>query len=450
MFNISYNLGGEKLETAKCRPNATVPLMHWMLYVSVATVSFDVFLSINLGFNFRISQLFLMPVILYVAVTRLTSKRTVVPVGFYFLLVWSTFILLFVPNTSLPVRSAGYVFWLLFNIATIFIFVQLFRTAQRINQLIRYYIYSFCFVATFGLVQFILPLLGLGAPLVQQWWIPGVLARINGFSYEPSYFATYLIMGWVMVASLHKDKATIIAKRSLFSIYLLLTVAMILSSSRMGWLIMILWYLHYPVEFLFKLFCGGIDMRLFGKNLLIVVVCVICYILASVIGIDAIKFLIEGLGILGGSSHSSSTRINELLDTLAVFAESPFIGYSLGGVSSAIGELRGVHITDLEIAKDHEGMNVFAEVLAASGIIGGLVFAAYVALLFYLPIKFVRKSADSVFRPLVKALVISFGFELLMLQFNQNILRPYLWMHIAVLCCTYAVAQSYHKSQVPA
>jgi len=424
--------------------------MHWMLYVSVATVSFDIFLVVNIGFNFRISQLVLIPVMLYVALTRLTSKHTVVPVGFCYLLVWSTFILLFVPNTSLPVRSAGYVFWLLFNIATIFIFVQLFRTAQRINQLIRYYIYSFSFVATFGLAQFILPLFGLEAPLVEQWWIPGMLARINGFSYEPSYFATYLTIGWVMVASLHKDKATIIAKRSLFNIYLLLTVAMILSSSRMGWLVMILWYLQFPVQFLFKLFCSGIDRRLLGKTLLLIVICVICYIFVSVVGIDAIKFLIEGLGILGGSSHSSSTRINELLDTLTVFAESPFIGYSLGGVSSAIGALRGVHITDLETAKGHEGMNVFAEVLAASGIIGGLVFAAYVALLFYLPIKFVRKSADSVFRPLVKALVISLGFELLILQFNQNILRPYLWMHIAVLCCTYAVAQSYHKSQVPA
>lgn len=422
--------------------------VHWIVYFSIFTISFDIFLVINLGFNFRISQLLLIPVIIYVLATRLNARNSIVPLGYGLLLAWTLFIILFVQNSLFPTRSIGYVFWLVFNVLTIFCVVQLFQSEQRLLQLLKCYIYSFVFVSFFGLIQFIFPLLRLSAPLVQQWWIPGVLARINGFSYEPSFFATYLLIGWVFVACLCKDNAYIINKKVLYFFYFLLTLVMFLSSSRMGWLIMLIWYMQYPILFVAKLFQGRLNIRLMKYALLfttisIFFICIVVYI----IGFDTISFLFSGLGIAGGASHSSDTRTHEFMDTLTIFMKSPIIGYSLGGISSAIGELRGIDVSDLEVAKMNEGMSVFAEVLAASGIVGGLFFVLYFIKLLCFPIKLMKAFNHQLYRPLLKALVIALIFELIILQFNQNILRPYLWMHIAILCCVYSVAQTSYRKQ---
>jgi len=45
------------------------------------------------------------------------------------------------------------------------------------------------------------------------------------------------------------------------------------------------------------------------------------------------------------------------------------------------------------------------------------------------------------FQPVLTALVWSLTMEFIILQFNQNILRPYVWFHIAVLSVVYAVAK---------
>jgi hypothetical protein len=77
-------------------------------------------------------------------------------------------------------------------------------------------------------------MLGLGGPLVKQWWIPGELPRVNGFSYEPSYFATYLLIGFVFTGSLRRNRSTLLPSGRLLAIYWLTAIGIILSSSRMG------------------------------------------------------------------------------------------------------------------------------------------------------------------------------------------------------------------------
>ena len=67
------------------------------------------------------------------------------------------------------------------------------------------------------MIQFALPVLGLGAPLVKQWWIPGFLPRVNGFSYEPSYLATYLLIGFVFASSLRRARSALLSSKSLLS-----------------------------------------------------------------------------------------------------------------------------------------------------------------------------------------------------------------------------------------
>lgn len=202
---------------------------------------------------------------------------------------------------------------------------------------------------------------------------------------------------------------------------------------------MILWYVQHPVRFFMKLLRGEIDRKLakiiaFLAALLTGVVMATIY----VIGVDNIAFLFQGIGLFGGASHSVNDRENGLRDTLALFFNSPFVGTSLGGVAPGIANLHGVVNPDFETVKFYEGNAIFAEVLAASGIFGFIPFMVYFLMIVVQPMRLAKSLVPEQAQTLM-ALGFAFIFELLILQFNQNILRQYLWMHISIMAAVYAV-----------
>lgn len=417
-----------------------VDFVKTLFYLSVFTVSFDVFLVVNLGFNFRATQLFvLFPI--FIGITGALHKgNLVIPVGFKSLLIWTLFILAFIPNTTFLLKSVGYGFWLLFDVFLVLATVQIFNTENKINELITWYLYSFFFVAIFGLVQFFMPILHLGAPLVQQWWIPGVLPRISGFSYESSFFATYMLMGWVLSAYLLDSGFMLVNQRRLKIIFMTISFVMILSSSRMGWLMMFVWFAQYPIRFLFNLAKGRINKKLLVSSVRVVL---LLSLLVTggiwIIGMDNIPTLFAGLGLFEESgSWSADTRLNSLNNTLQVFLDNPFIGHSLGGVSSAIGALHGVYVDNMDLGKEYEGNSIFVEVLAASGLIGFIPFVLYIYAILRKPLK-LAKIVDNSGKNLLIGMTLALLFEFMILQFNQVILRPYLWLHIAILSALYSV-----------
>lgn len=402
------------------------------------TSSFDIFLVFNLGFNFRATQILLL-IPIGLAMVKAIQSRVIWPLGFGWLLLWTMFIIAFVPNTSFLVRSIGYAAWLVFDVFAIFACVQLFTTPSKAISLVRWYIYSFVFVATFGLVQFVSPVVGLGdVLLITQWWIPGLLPRINGFSYEPSFFSTYLLMGWVVCAYLLESKATLFARTHLQFYFFIISLSIVLSSSRMGILMMLIWYTQYPLRFIGRLANGyfhkqfaRISLILFGMAVLLI------GFVIYVVGFDEISFLFSGLGIFGGASHSADIRKDSMMDTFSLFMNSPFVGYSLGGIGPAIAEMHGVTNINFEVVKEYEGNSIFVEVLSASGIFGVIPFVMFVLHIVRKPFLLARRLTSEQSKILV-ALTLSLIFEFAILQFNQVILRPYLWMHIAVLAACYS------------
>jgi len=85
---------------------------------------------------------------------------------------------------------------------------------------------------------------------------------------------------------------------------------------------------------------------------------------------------------------------------------------------------------------------VFTEVLAASGLIGIIPFITYIILVIWKPLELstrIREHSDST---LLRSLVYSFLAVLLILQFNQNILRLYFWLHLAILSVVYGTTKS--------
>jgi hypothetical protein len=160
---------------------------------------------------------------------------------------------------------------------------------------------------------------------------------------------------------------------------------------------------------------------------------------------DKFISLFEGLPFLSRYWHSATIRIDDFFYTWKIFINSPYVGYSLGGVAPAIAQLKGhIHITQ-EIVKNTEGMCIFLEVLAASGIIGFAFFllflikllrsSSYLKKLFGSQLNTIGLQFLSTHYFLVLALI----FQLLLLCLNQNILRNYLWTHIAIVNVSFFV-----------
>src|SRR5208283_2401073 len=414
------------------------------LILALFVVSGDVFFVFHVeGFTIRLFQLLIIPVI-FVGVRKLwrdpRSKQW--PIGYKSLLTWALFVLIFVPNTSFIPRNVGYMGWLLLNILLVIGITGAINTEAKLVHLLQWYIYSFAFCAVFGLVQFFAPLFGLPGLLVQQWWFPGLIARINGFNYEPSYYATYMLAGWILIDYLRYRKVVIVPGLNI--IFGLVTVSILLSTSRIGWLVMFVW-------FAVRVFWHFQESGIMVPWRAIILGGFSCAVLISLfmshygIAGEDLSFLGSGLGLFGATTtHSSDTRIGTALDTLNVFFEHPIIGVSLGGVAPAIGGNRNDSIIDQESTKDDEGTCVTAEVLAASGIFGFIPFVLYMYGLMWTPIHLTDNSDLGL---CVKALTWSLIMVFLALQFSPTILRAPFWLHIGILSAAYRVFRASQRSR---
>ena len=404
-----------------------------MIYMAILTSSFDVFLTWQIGGTIRFCQVIMIIPYVYLTLDCIRKKRIILPESIYYLLIWNVFMLVFVLNTDVLIRSVGYWIWLTLNIANIILLVNIFTTKKDVFSLLRWYCFSFVFVAAFGLLQFVsAPILKLSTPLVAQWWIPGVLARINGFSYEPSYYATYILIGWCFIYFLLKKRnQELFGVNAIRLMFAITTLAMILSSSRMGILMMLIVVVSSNIycnakKIIVNLLKMKIETRIVKNVTLFLALFIsLSYMLLSNDYFDEYSFLLGGTGIGGTPAHSVDTRTLYMEKTLNVFYESPVIGASLGGVAEKI----AIDENQRGELKDSEGTAVALEVLAASGIIGVIPFILY----FY---RIIKKSVlkfyvtnDGIGLGILWALVA----EIVILQLNQNILRPYFWIHIAVL-----------------
>jgi O-antigen ligase len=155
---------------------------------------------------------------------------------------------------------------------------------------------------------------------------------------------------------------------------------------------------------------------------------------------DTVRILVKGTGLLGTASHSVDERQEHFEDTVQAIADHPWMGSSLGGVTESVASYMGIKPQNFEETKRFEGQSIFAEVVVASGIPGSIPFFCFMAIYLAAPLLLAR-SASPFQAAWLRALVLSLAFEWAILQFNQNILRLYLWVHIAVLATVFAAVQ---------
>lgn len=408
--------------------------MFWFYVVAAFTSSFDIFLVFSIhGFNFRIAQIILLIPFLVWLINVIRRKKIEFPVGSIFLLIWSLFIIAFVGHTTFLLRNIGYAVWLIYMIVLVFAMSAQFKSKERVVLFTRWYIISFVFVACFGIFQFITAYFGINLFLVTEFWPNTQIPRVNGFSYEPSYYATYLLMGWIMTFYFLEKKSRLFSKKTLLIFLGIMTLAMILCSSRMGILMMVLWIARIVIRYLLKLLNYKFQLK-------VILISVSLIFLAAIVASIFMIAMSNQMFFMQGIMNSFHKRSFQFINTLVVFKQHPLYGVSLGGIAPAIGELYGLTITSQAIATKHEGMMIFAEVLAASGAVGFVFFAIYIVKLISSPFQLLKKMKDKEMKKMLMGSVWALIGILVILQFNQNILRLYLWIHIGYVSAIYAVA----------
>ena len=165
-------------------------LVNWITFLVFMTVSFDTILVVKAGGNLRIAQVLIVLLIVAAMAQILQSKVVLWPRGATAITCFCVVHLLLLVTSTQPFFSIELYFLLLLSVLGILALVQLYGRADSLAYLMRTYLYSYVFVASFGLYQFAAPALHLGRPLIVQWIKYGVIPRISGFSFEPSYFAT--------------------------------------------------------------------------------------------------------------------------------------------------------------------------------------------------------------------------------------------------------------------
>jgi O-antigen ligase len=405
-----------------------------LIWLSVLTSSFDIFLVFDVaGFTVRISQIMIIIVMMCFMIAVFRNGVVSIPVGYFWLALCVILNAIFMFNSRNLLDAIGYEIWFVFDALEILIFVYYFSKSESLESITYKYITCFVIMACIGLIQWVLQFSNIYFFVTQK----NNMHRCNGFSYEPSYYATYLLMGWtICMYLLEKSNFSIFNKKKLVLYTTIITVAMILSTSRMGIVMMAGYILFRSFKLLLKTGNKKISIWRFFLILAPVAICFFvmwCIYQLSRGNTKVIRYF-QGLGIAGTSSHSSSDRLKGLRNTFEVFKKNPIVGCSLGGVDAEICYNNGY----LSISRG-AGMSVFVEMLSALGIFGFIFWLRYLYILIYEKYKKIKAKIDPNSNEIVKAYIIALVMEFIILQMNQNILRPYLWIHIAILSTVYSI-----------
>jgi len=408
-------------------------LIHILVFTIFFTSSFDIYFNLNLfGFNVRTCYF---ASILFACISAFSHVNSLKFrfIGFLSISIWIAIAILFVGHTQLLNRNIGYVFWMLFNLIMCYSIYK-FTFMVEYNKIIQYYIISFFLIAAFGIVQFAFGAFGLHF-FITMWWKLNQIPRVNGLSYEPSYFATYLLIGFVFLYFSWRKKIYYFSERLQLTILISIILAIFLSTSRMGILFMIsIMVIDFWAMILRAFITHKISKTnlLVSASLLVLLFGTIGYILSEE---KLKKRYLAGTGLASTANHSKNTRITQMTNVWDVFLASPIYGYSLGGIAPAIALYHGVKAPDLKKAKEFEGLNIFLEVLAATGIVGFIFFSYWLFLHLYAPRKLAGILKANGFEKesgILICLGLALAAELLILVLSQNILRPYLWILIGV------------------
>jgi hypothetical protein len=415
-------------------------LIHWLFALCLLTSSFDIFLVFNAGGTVRFAQIVMVLVCVGALAKAAQIGRVDWPKGGGWLLLWCLTQVIFFPFSVDYAFSARYLLFLFYTVACFFAVVHLYGKSQYIRRLMTAYVWSFVLIAMFGIFQLLTPALHLGNFLVTQWIVHDRFPRINGFCYEPSYYATYMLPGWIMMLDLRYSKAEITAAPKWRWLVILVGASLFLSTSKTAWVIMMLEgfvrcvpaILRWMSSVWRRVEAGRLVIRIPRARVVLLVVAGIAMVAAGLTVLGAainLNIFLAGTGINNTAAHSVTTRTEDFQSTVEVFKEHPLIGRSLGGVSSRLSERHGVP----NDGKTYLGFPIIIDLLAASGLIGIIPFLLFLWSNTFGIFPMIRRSWPDERAKWLRAMIRGTFYLWIILTVDQNVLRLYLWFHMSIV-----------------
>ena len=424
-------------------------IINTIIWISILMASCDIVAAFDVaGLTVRISQLISMAAMFFFLLRIIRFGNVKILTPYYNLLIVIVINTICIVNSKTLFNAVGYDLWLIFDCVQVLTFTYFLSKQETIYSIVHKYIMCFNVFAIIGFVQFALQFVGINFYVTQY----NDLHRSNGFSFEPSFYATYMIMGAIIcMYLLERRNYKCMRKRALIVSTALNVGAVVISTSRMG-LIILLIYVVYRGFMSLRIYIhmrGHFIKILFSLMPIMVGIGLIAFILAIEFEVPFVMHYMSGLGIGGASSHSADARMTGFKDTWTLFLDSPFLGCSLGGIDAGIIEYKSRNYT---VANNGgASMCISLEALAAYGIVGAFFFFKYMWDLTvggYLKAK--KRPGEQSEREPVYAMLIALFFEFMILQLNQNVLRPPFWVHIALVSTMLQIyLRESHKNYTP-
>jgi hypothetical protein len=420
-------------------------LTYWLIVVAFFTASCDKVLNFNVGGSLRLAQILMIGVCIAAFAKVIQTGRILWPRGSTALALWMFVQAMFIPLSGVMTIGLTFFALLLFTVVSVLAVVQLYGESEHIESLMRMYLLSYVAIAVLGLFQFGLPVVGLPSFDVIQWIVHDRLPRINVFSYEPSYFATYMTMGWIMLVELRFSRARMTQGKLWKWATILVTAALVLSTSKTAWAFMLLEIVLRGAPHVWiavrRVLAGlrrgllilYLPSRRFVFNSLVLLVLLAVGARFVTHFLSDPRILLSGTGLAHQPAHSLNDRVGVARQTLDAYLEHPFIGRSLGGVSAYIASRNGVQITSIEMVRKFWGFPVIMDVLVASGLFGFIPFLVYLYANTFGALKLATRYWPAERAKWMRALARAMIFEWLTLMVDQNLLRVYLWFHFTMV-----------------
>jgi O-antigen ligase len=365
-----------------------------------------------------------------------TFRRITLPRSILYPSLWLLFSMLISALLSAhPLRSCIYTGVYFFNFVFYFLIpVNLFQLFDS-KTIIKVYSLAFVCLGLYAFSQLVFSLFGIYDPLATQR--VGPIARGQGWTYEPSYYALYMT-AFVMF----RNALAIFGPKTGFSLkraFKLLGVNCFLLVSTSTGVIF-----TYPVFCLVSLGMTLVrPIRRVASNARkrIFKFIAICCVLGSVLSCLFWEYFVLSFFkffYFGFESHGSFTaRWEGIVSCLKTFFEHPMLGVGAGGIGPYLFTKNSFYDTNpvsLQEVELYDPTNVFTEILASLGIVGFIGFAV-LSYVFYRSFKkvIVSSQISQLDKIIAASLFISLITILFVLQFNQGLFRPYLWIHAGVV-----------------
>ena len=406
-------------------------------------------IAISLGFELKLGFVMLVffTPILWVTIFSSVSPR------YYFekidvpILIWALLAILFCVMNG-GVRNYVYTIAML-----IYLGMVIGAKAQWLEQLklrcFDLYIVSGLVISAIGIGQFLFALLGYGDMFfVQQWWYEGTIARVNGFMYEPSYYALVLFP-YILLSFFLFNAEWVDSKRnhSIQWLFYCSAFAIILSSSRLALVALVL---STPCIAIYKAIILPSTRKYWKSDICRIVGLVSAIILFFTTVSFSVDYLAQpketqstpqtethirqsimnGTGIGGTADHSVSMRYENFQDTLTLAKQHLGIGVGLGNIAKGIAQNQGISEPTNEEISTNEGLVPVLEITAATGLVG---IALFLGWLLWITVPRLLKKPSNESDLLQTGLCIAVLGQFLLMQGNQNVLRMYFWVTLFVL-----------------